>query len=312
MMSQTVVSGKPSGTTDQKSQVTRFWVATSSMTIARERVLLLLAGLFTVTGLMLLALVRTQSDAANVVSHVSPRLDLIWLVLAFVAWTLCFGTIHVFLNRYQRERDPLLLPFAALLTGLGLIEIARLAPNFVTRQLIWLVVSSGVLVLVLKAPTDLKWLRRYKYTWLLIGLLLLALTFLVGVNPEGAGLTLWLGGPLGVFFQPAELLKLLFIAYLAAFLAEKREIARSLGVHPEHPHRLTLPCLDAPADDVGRGVDLVDGAAGSGCGGVVVSVVLDYAVSGQRATALCGDRRGAVDRGSDRRVPADRASAGPH
>jgi cell division protein FtsW (lipid II flippase) len=241
---QSVVSSKPTGNTDQKSQVTRFWAASaSSLTVARERVLLLLAGLFVALGLTLLALVRTQSDAANIVSHVSPRLDVIWLALTFVAWTLCFGAIHVFLNRFHRERDPLLLPIAALLTGLGLIEIARLAPNFVARQLIWLIVSSVMLVLVLKAPTDLKWLRRYKYTWLLVGLLLLALTFLVGVNPEGAGLALWLGGPLGVFFQPAELLKLLFIAYLAAYLAEKREIARSLGVPPEHPHRLTLPYL---------------------------------------------------------------------
>ena len=243
MISQSVVSSKPSGTTDQKSQVTRFWVAASSTTVARERVLLLLAGLFTAAGLTLLALVRTQSDAANIVSHVSPRLDVIWLALAFAMWLVCFNAIHLFLNRYHRERDPLLLPIAALLTGLGLIEIARLAPNFLVRQLGWLGVATVVLVLVLKAPADLKWLRRYKYTWLLIGLLLLALTFLVGVNPEGTGLTLWLGGPLGVFFQPAELLKLLFVAYLAAYLAEKREIARSLGVHPEHPHRLTLPYL---------------------------------------------------------------------
>jgi cell division protein FtsW (lipid II flippase) len=224
--------------------VTRFWAtASSSTTVRRERALLLLAGLFVVTGLTLLALVRTQSEAANLVSHVSPRLEVIWLALAGAAWLMCFGAIHVFLNRYHRERDPLLLPLAALLTGLGLIEIARLAPNFVARQLVWLVISSVMLGLVLKAPTDLKWLRRYKYTWLLVGLLLLALTFLIGVNPEGAGLTLWLGGPLGVFFQPAELLKLLFIAYLAAYLAEKREIARSLGMHPEHPHRLTLPYL---------------------------------------------------------------------
>jgi cell division protein FtsW (lipid II flippase) len=229
---------------NQQSQITHFWpTASSSTTVLRERVLLLLAGLFVASGLTLLALVRTQSEAANIVSHVSPRLDVIWLLLAGAAWALCFGAIHIILNRYHRERDPLLLPLAALLTGLGLIEIARLAPNFVARQLVWLMISSVMLGLVLKAPTDLKWLRRYKYTWLLVGLLLLALTFLIGVNPEGAGLTLWLGGPLGVFFQPAELLKLLFIAYLAAYLAEKREIARSLGVHPDHPHRLTLPYL---------------------------------------------------------------------
>jgi cell division protein FtsW (lipid II flippase) len=243
MMSQSAVSSKPSGITDQKSQVTRFWLTTSSATVARERVLLLLAGLFTATGLTLLALVRTQSAAADIISHVSPRLDVVELGLAFLIWIVCFSVIHVFLNRYHRERDPLLLPLAALLSGLGLIEIARLAPNFLTRQLIWLAISTGVLLIVLKAPSDLKWLRRYKYTWLLIGLLLLALTFIVGVNPEGVGLALWLGGPLGVFFQPAELLKLLFVAYLAAYLAEKREIARSLGVYPEHPHYLTLPYL---------------------------------------------------------------------
>src|SRR5512139_1212903 len=243
MIGQPAVSNPPSGVTDQKSQVTRVWSSTSSTTIARERVLLVLAGLFVAAGLALLALVRTKGDAANVLSHVSPRLDVFWLVLAFLAWTVCFAAIHIFLNRYHRERDPLLLPIAALLTGLGLIEIARLAPNFMTRQLIWLSVATVVLLAVLKAPTDLKWLRRYKYTWLLIGLLLLALTFIIGVNPEGAGLALCLGGPLGMFFQPAELLKLLFVAYLAAYLAEKREVARSLGVHPEHPHYLTLPYL---------------------------------------------------------------------
>jgi cell division protein FtsW (lipid II flippase) len=147
------------------------------------------------------------------------------------------------LNRQHRARDPLLLPVAALLSGLGLIEIARLAPTFLGRQLGWLGLSTAVLILVLSAPADLKWLRRYKYTWLLVGLLLLALTFIVGVNPAGSGLTLWLGGALGVFFQPAELLKLLFVAYLAAYLAEKREVARSLGIHPAQQHFLTLPYL---------------------------------------------------------------------
>jgi cell division protein FtsW (lipid II flippase) len=243
MISQPVVSQQHTGHTDRQSQATRIWSIASSATVTRERWLLLLAGLFTATGLVLLALVRTQSDAASILSSVSSRLDVIWLAIPCLVWTMCFAALHFFLNRYHRERDPLLLPIAALLTGLGLIAIARLAPNFLPRQLGWLGLSSSVLVVVLKAPPDLKWLRRYKYTWLLVGLLLLALTFIIGVNPEGAGLTLWLGGPLGVFFQPAELLKLLFVAYLAAYLAEKREIARSLGGHPEHPHYLTLPYL---------------------------------------------------------------------
>ncbi len=209
----------------------------------QERGLLILAGLFTLTGLLLLALVRAQSTPANVNAHVSSNLQTGWLVVAGAGWVVAFFAIHRFLNRHRRERDPLILPVVALLCGLGLIETARLAPNFLLRQLLWLSLSAVVLVLVLRAPQDLKWLRRYKYTWLIGGLVLLALTFLVGVNPEGTGLTLWLGGLLGVFFQPSELLKLLFVAYLAAYLAEKREIARSLGAPPEQHHFLTLPYL---------------------------------------------------------------------
>lgn len=227
----------------QDQSPTQAWSVIPPATIAQERVLLLLAGLFTLTGLVLLALVRTQSDSAVIVSHVSSALDVRWLALTGVVWMACFAIIHWYLNRRHRARDPLLLPIAALLSGLGLIEIGRLAPGFLGRQLLWLAISTAVLLVVLSAPADLKWLRRYKYTWLLVGLLLLALTFIVGVNPAGSGLTLWLGGALGVFFQPAELLKLLFVAYLAAYLAEKREVARSLSLHPAQPHFLTLPYL---------------------------------------------------------------------
>ena len=227
----------------QEQNPTQAWSVIPPVTIVQERVLLLLAGLFTATGLVLLALVHTQGESAGIVSHVSSSLEPRLLALSLAVWTACFTAIHWFLNRQHRARDPLLLPVAALLSGLGLIEIARLAPGFLGRQLGWLAVSTVVLVLVLSAPADLKWLRRYKYTWLLVGLMLLALTFIVGVNPAGTGLTLWLGGALGVFFQPAELLKLLFVAYLAAYLAEKREVARSLGIHPAQQHYLTLPYL---------------------------------------------------------------------
>ena len=228
---------------EHKSQATLTWLTKTSPVITRERWLLALAGLFTFTGLALLAIVRTQSKRADLISHVLPSLEAGWLALAALAWMACFAGIHQGLNRWHRDRDPLLLPVVALLAGLGLIEIARLAPNFLMRQVLWLVVSTVAMLGVLAAPPDLRWLRRYKYTWLFVGLLLLALTFLIGVNPAGFGQTLWLGGLLGVFFQPVELLKLLFIAYLAAYLAEKREAARSLGVRLEqHPH-LTLPYL---------------------------------------------------------------------
>jgi cell division protein FtsW (lipid II flippase) len=203
--------------------------------ILQERVLLILAGAFTLIGLVLLALVNSQDRSSSAASYES-------LAAAFVVWSIAFGVIHLYLNRRLRERDPFILPIVALLSGWGLIEVARLAPSVLTRQLVWIGVAAITLLAVTLAPADLKWLRRYRYTWLLGGLLLLALTFVIGVNPEGSGLRLWLGGLAGVFFQPSEMLKLLFVAFLASYLAEKREIARSLGL-VEHQRFLTLPYL---------------------------------------------------------------------
>jgi len=124
----------------------------------------------------------------------------------------------------------LLLPVTALLCGWGLIEIARLAPPFLQRQVVWLPVSLVALLAVAAAPRDLRWLRRYRYTWLFAGLLLLAATLVFGVNPSGARVErLWLQvGPL--YLQPSEILKLLFIAYLSSYLAEKRELIAVAGL----------------------------------------------------------------------------------
>ena len=74
-------------------------------------------------------------------------------------------------------RDPLLLPLAGLLTGWGLLLIARLADvTFLLRQCIWLAISITVFLLIVARPPGLRWLRRYRYTWLLGGLALLATT----------------------------------------------------------------------------------------------------------------------------------------
>ena len=92
------------------------------------------------------------------------------------------------------------------------------------------------------------------------------------------------GRPLGVFFQPAELLKLLFVAYLAAYLAEKREMARSLGVHPEHQHYLTLPYLMPLLAMWGVALILLMAQQDLGAAVLLYLVVLDHVVSGQRAS----------------------------
>ena len=75
----------------------------------------------------------------------------------------------------------------------------------------------------------LSFLRRYKYIWLTGGLLLTGLTLLFGTNPSGgSNQRLWLGC-CGIYFQPSEPLKLLLIAYLAAYLADRRSYLTSVA-----------------------------------------------------------------------------------
>ena len=186
---------------------------TTSTTI-RERILLLVAAAFTLVGICTLAISSPQSTGI--------------LILTLVVWAGSFAAAHILLARCLPNRDPLLLPAAALLSSLGLLFIGRLAVNFLLRQVIWLAISTGALVAIVRLSHDLRWLRRFRYTWLFGGLTLLAATLAVGVNPSGYGPHLWLGA-FGLYFQPAELLKLLLIAYMASYLAERKDLILAEG-----------------------------------------------------------------------------------
>lgn len=193
-------------------------------TAHRERSLLFIAAVFFLVGALVLVISNPQ---------LSPAI----LLFPLLAWVAAFAAAHLFLNRYLPRRDPFLLPVGALLTGWGFLCIERLASNFIIRQTTWLLVSVVALLAVVRLGRDLRWLRRFRYTWLLGGLALLAATLLFGVNPSGYGQRLWLGG-WGIYFQPSEPLKLLMIVYLASYLAERKGL-----LAPKKIGRWRLPSL---------------------------------------------------------------------
>ncbi|MBN2386814.1 MAG: FtsW/RodA/SpoVE family cell cycle protein [Anaerolineales bacterium] len=186
-----------------------------------ERRLLLIAASF----VFLLALALTLSPAARERSWDTDYRLSQWA--GFGLWLLVFGATHIFIRRRLPDADPYLLPLAALLTGWGLMTIWRLEIWFGVRQALWLTVSGGILILGLWLPSELRFLRRYKYILLTGGLLLTALTLVFGTNPLGNGPRLWLGC-CGLYFQPSEPLKLLLVAYLAAYMAGRMPLSRRL------------------------------------------------------------------------------------
>lgn len=128
--------------------------------------------------------------------------------------------------------DQLILPLAALLSGVGLVMVRRLEPDLVAnysdvysgvalKQVVWVLGGALVLAVVSFVPWRMRWLKHYRYSWLLLGLGLVVIAAVFGVERNGA--RLWLD--LGPFqFQPVELLKILLVVYLATYLDEHRDL----------------------------------------------------------------------------------------
>jgi cell division protein FtsW (lipid II flippase) len=132
---------------------------------------------------------------------------------------------HFWLNRVATQRDPFLIPVTLALTACGFIIGARVASNFLPRQIAWMIIGILAMCAVASSRDQLRWLRRFKYTWLIAALVLLAATLLLGVNPTGVGARLWLNVA-GLFVQPSEVLRLLMVAFLAAFFSERIAFGR--------------------------------------------------------------------------------------
>jgi rod shape determining protein RodA len=92
------------------------------------------------------------------------------------------------------------------------------------RQLLW--IGIGMLVMMIIAKTDLRFLRDSRYVALLYGLsvFLLVLVLLIGKTVKGAKSWFDFGG---FSFQPTDIVKLLVIAVLAKYFSRRHvEIAR--------------------------------------------------------------------------------------
>lgn len=149
--------------------------------------------------------------------------------VAFILWVLFVLRLHQAISRELPDADPYLFPATVFLSGWGMLTVWRLDSGFGARQALWLGVSMVTLLLGLRLPSTLDFIRKYKYLLLTGGLVLTAFTLIFGTNPAGYGPRLWLGC-CGVYFQPSEPLKLLLVAYLAAYLADRLPI--SLNAFP--------------------------------------------------------------------------------
>jgi len=129
------------------------------------------------------------------------------------------------LIRHRRAvLDPILLPAALALFGLGLAVILRTRPDLYARQAT--AGALGLTVLTLAAILPVRSLGKYRYLSLAAGITLLVLTLLLGREVGDQRLAISLGG---FQFQPAEPAKLLLAVFLAGLLSERQELVARSG-----------------------------------------------------------------------------------
>lgn len=149
---------------------------------------------------------------------------------------LCVGlvagalVVHLWLRWRAPWADPVLLPVAVALNGMGLAMIARLdlsyakldqPHDFAVRQAMWTVLGVGLFCLVLLLP-DHRLLRRWDRWAMWGGLAFLVLPFVPGIGREINGARIWIHvGPMS--FQPAELTKVLLAVFFSSFLVANRD-----------------------------------------------------------------------------------------
>ncbi|MFG2671658.1 FtsW/RodA/SpoVE family cell cycle protein [Streptomyces sp. NPDC048445] len=145
------------------------------------------------------------------------------------------GVAHLVVRKFAPYADPLLLPLATLLNGLGLVLIWRLdqSPRLIQRaetlygsyspdapkQLMYSAVGVALLVAVLIILKDHRILQRYTYISMVAALVLLVLPmFFPAVN----GAKIWVSlGPFSI--QPGEFAKIIIAIFFSGYLMVKRD-----------------------------------------------------------------------------------------
>ena len=169
---------------------------------------------------------------------------------------------HLVVRRFAPHADPLILPLATLLTGLGLVLIHRLdlayrdaynSPAAAPGQLVWSGVAAAVFAALIIALKDHRRLARYPYLTVAVALVLLMAPAFYPGDVYGAKRWIFLG-PLS--FQPGEFVKIVIVLFFAGYLTLRRDALalagrRLLGLYlprgrPPCSHPASPPSRPAP------------------------------------------------------------------
>ena len=161
-----------------------------------------------------LYVIASLGDRSRIPPHIGP----------FLAVLLGLSLVVHLANRWLvPEANPVLLPLAALLNGMGYVVIARWSPSYAKAQAGWAALGVLLYIVTLLVVRRSRDLDRYRYLLLLAAILLILAPLVPGVGLNIYGARLWVR-VLGVQFQPVEVAKILLCVFFASYFAERKEL----------------------------------------------------------------------------------------
>ena len=178
--------------------------------------------------------VRTWPDAART----------FWICAGFLGGFLVLA--HLLVRQFRPLADPFLLPIAGLLSVFGLLLLFALKdpvrdmPSFLEQTKGVCAGGAIALFVALSTPFSRLPLHRYGYLYAVAAVLGTLLLGIAGAGPGGVRLSV--GGA-----QPVEIIKILLVFFLAAYLAERGNLLldplRKIGPFPVPRKSDVLPLL---------------------------------------------------------------------
>ncbi|MEJ2578006.1 MAG: FtsW/RodA/SpoVE family cell cycle protein [Kineosporiaceae bacterium] len=142
--------------------------------------------------------------------------------------------LHVVTRLRAPYADPVILPIATAINGIGLVMIHRLdfvgryGHSLAPRQLMWTAVGIVAAVILILLLHDHRGLSRYTYTAMTLGLVLLLLPLVPKLGMTLNGARIWIRvGPFS--FQPGELAKIALAVFFAGYLVTARDSLSLVG-----------------------------------------------------------------------------------
>ncbi|GAB3826887.1 FtsW/RodA/SpoVE family cell cycle protein [Kribbella italica] len=150
---------------------------------------------------------------------------------------------HMALRYRAPYADPVILPCAVLLNGLGVAMIHRVDLGLkaaaeaagtkargpaAPQQITWTAVGIILFLVVILVVRDHRRLQAFTYTAGLVGLVLLVLPLVPGLGADINGAKIWIRLA-GMSFQPGEFAKLCLVIFFAGYLVVKRDVLTLAG-----------------------------------------------------------------------------------